>query len=147
LNSSKGKNLEEAFFDDLINFATRKTSIGEKYDSAKSIEDLIYYVSGQFLEATIPIMFSLKGPKRGVLILNIMKHIKPASYLAYWSRNNKIFSACLIYVVNQFRNHIEETYQILLDEAFIEKIEVQTGIIYSSYVEMDKNEESMLEKT
>lgn len=146
MNPNERENQEEALLNDLINLATRKTVIGEKYDSAKSMDDLLYYVSEQFLQATVSIMLSLKGPRRSKLVLDIMKHINHEGYLAYWNRKNKLFSACLIYIIDRFRNEIKETYQIILDEEFLEKIQIQTGIIYTNYLEVDKNEESMFKK-
>jgi len=135
---------EEITFEKLFEFATRKTPVREKYDSAKTVDDLIYFVAEQMLIAAISIMFSLKGPKRGSLILKILRKFKPQSYYAYWNRNNNLFSGCLIFVVNEFRKEVENDYHVKLNNDFIVRIITQTGVIYYSTIRMNEEEKEML---
>jgi len=143
MKDAKRNNLRIKEFEKFIEFATRKTAIAKKYNSAKSIDDLIYFVSEQMLIAVIPIMFSLKGPKRGNLILKILKKLKPESYYAYWNRNNKLFSECLIFVVDKFKKFVENYYHIKLNNDLIARLATQTGVVYYSTLHMDEGEKEM----
>jgi len=135
---------EELEFEKLLEFVTRKTAIGKKYDSAKTVDDFIYFVAEQILISVISIMFSLKIPKRGTLILKILKKFKPERYYAFWNRNNNLFSKCLIFVVNEFKKDIENAYSVKLDTDFIARIITQTSVLYYSTIRMNEEEKEML---
>jgi len=134
--------MDKITFEDLLQWAHRKSFTGKKYESTRNIDEFVYYVSERILLSVVSIMLSLKRPKRGRYILKILKKFRPKSYYSYLNRENKLFSECLIFIIAKFKKYVEENSNLKLDNHLIEMIATQTGTIY--YGELRLNEEEKI---
>lgn len=128
----------------LIDIVTRETDISRKYSKASNIDELNMFFSEQLCIAAASIMLSLKPPKRGALILRLLKYIKPSSYLSYWNRNNKMFSQCILFVLDRFKEYLESTHsKVNLDEKYYDNLAVMSGVYLYNLIGMSDDEREM----
>jgi len=107
-NINYDKPTGDALFSQLLEHVNRETEIGKKYASALTLDDLTYMAAAQICIAAASIMFSFRYPKRGSLVLYIMKKVAPSAYTAYRDRDVKLFSQCVLFVVNRMKEHMEK---------------------------------------
>lgn len=94
---------DEQLLNGLMHGATKKDELSQKYDVAKDIDELILIASERLCISAATIMFSLKGPERGNLILRVLKKIRPKSYESYWNRNNNLFAQCVFLLIEKLK--------------------------------------------
>lgn len=134
-------------FDEIFQRLLQKSDIEKKYDSAQSMDDLFYYFSEQIALSAASIMFSLKGPKRGALILGIMNVTNQKSYTKYWDRNNRLFCQCLMVVADRLRPFFKKQIEPEDGEEILDKATGWGAGAYSGIARLSPRENSIFKKT
>lgn len=82
----------------LLEYSSHPSELSQQYDAAKDLDELLLIGAERVFIAALSIFFSFKIPKRGVLILRILKHLNRRSYDHHFNLTNRLFSECDVYV-------------------------------------------------
>jgi len=97
----------EKQFEDFLYAMTKPRIYGEKYLSAETSDDLLLSLGEACCIAAFSIVKIFGLPRRGALILRIIKVFSKKSYDRYLYLYNFTFSHCLIYITRKMRKTIE----------------------------------------
>ena len=85
-------------FDQLMSWASQRGHYGKQYDSAKTTNDLMVSLSEALMFSAVSIVQTLRPPKRGRLILWIMKKISRSSYEHFLGTTNGLYVHTILYL-------------------------------------------------
>lgn len=138
---NKDKLTAEDFLSHLLEQVNRETEVGRKYAKALDVEELTYMVAEQICIAAASIMFAFKHPKRGRLVLKLMKKTIPSAYAEYQDRNNGLFAQCSLFVVNRMKEHMDRFHpEIVLYQKDYDQLAVWAGVEYYSLIKMEEDD-------
>ncbi|OGP30436.1 MAG: hypothetical protein A2073_05675 [Deltaproteobacteria bacterium GWC2_42_11] len=144
MNDNQTNISEEINLKQIIDFVSKETNVSRKYSEASDIEKLNMFFSKQICIASTSIVLSLKLPKRGAFILRLLKYIKPSSYFSYWNLYNKVFSQCILFVLDRFKEYLEACHKdVHLDKEYFDNLAVMSGITLYNIIDMSDDEREM----
>jgi len=118
----------------------QKTELALEYDRAKTLDDLFAVASDRVCLAAFQIMSSFRLPKRGLLILWILKRINRSSYDRYWNQSNRLFSQCVIFVTSALCEFINQEGSVNVDRQFLERMTTAAGVQWYQMTKMSSDE-------
>jgi len=90
---------EESTFEDLYSSITRPRYYGQEYLNANSEEKLLLLLGEACCISAFSLLQILKLPKRGHIILDLIKAFSPKRYRKHYFLYSFSFSHCLIYLI------------------------------------------------
>lgn len=105
----------------LIELTEERKYYGQKYDKSKSQNELLLWLGEAVCISTIKIVYSLKPPRRGSLILKAMKVFSKSSYNSYYEIKNNLFAESLFYVVEKLKEAFNSWAKIKNPDYIIEQ--------------------------
>lgn len=131
---------EHPLLNSLFEAATRKTELALEYDRAKTLDDLFVIASDRVCLAAFQIMSCFRLPKRGTLILALLKRINRSSYDRYWDQSNRMFSECAIFVTSRLCEFINQHGSVYADNQFFEHMTTWAGVQWYNMNKMSADE-------
>ncbi|HUG66778.1 MAG TPA: hypothetical protein VMM76_03435 [Pirellulaceae bacterium] len=131
---------EHPLLNSLLEAGTRKTELALEYDRAKSLDDLFVTASNRICLAAFQIMSCFRLPKRGMLVLWVLKRINRSAYDRYWDQSNHLFSACAIFVASRLRDFINRDGSVYADDQFFERMTTWAGVQWCNMIKMSPDE-------
>ena len=131
----------EQTFEDLLVAMTKPRIYGKKYLSAETSDDLLLVLGESFCVAAFSIVHIFGLPRRGRLILKLIKALSKQSNDRHHYLYNFTFSHCLIYITRKTQQAIEKKIG-LQAEGVAEKAYANGGLYYAflcSYTQEDKD--------
>jgi hypothetical protein len=92
---------EDQALDALMAWAHQRGHYGQKYEESKSLNELLAWLGEAVCISAFRIVQSLKPPRRGRLLLNIMKSLARSSYDSYLQTRNNLFAESMFYVADR----------------------------------------------
>lgn len=136
---------QEQSFDDIFGPFLQKSELSKKYDTASTLDDLFLTAAERVCLSAASIMLSLKGPKRGRLVLKALKIFKHQAYDAYWNRNNKLFVQCLIFIMDKLKTFCYGKGIVISEEHF-DQLATWAGVYYCNLLNMSSDEKEIFKK-
>ena len=96
----------ELKIEDILEFAKHPRYYGQKYLVADSKEKLLLVLGEACCIAAFSLVKILKLPKRGSLVLDLMKVICPHRYRNWFFLHDFSFSHCLIFITRKLRDEL-----------------------------------------
>ena len=115
---------------------------GKEYHNAKSIDELLYIASEPLGLATINIFFALQPPKRGELVLRILKSLKPRNYYKYWDVTNTLSTESLFYILEELNIYFSSS-GVSISQDELDCLCGYVASFLSTTAEYSKEEEKM----
>jgi len=131
---------EHRLLNSLLEAAMQKTELALEYDRAKTLDDLFVTASERVCLAAFQIMSCFRIPKRGTLILWLLKRINRSSYDRYWDQSNRLFSECAIFVTSRLRELINQDGTVYADSNFFEQLTTWAGVQWYNMMKMSPDE-------
>lgn len=129
-----------SLIDELFERVTQKSEIAVEYDRAATLDDLLLTASERLCLAACRIMLSFRLPKRGIVVLQVLKWISPSSYDRYWTQLNNVFSECAIFVAVKLRDHVNRDGNVSASEHFVRQMTTWAAVQWYSINRMSPDE-------
>lgn len=131
---------EHPLLNSMFEAATRKTELALEYDRATTLDDLFVTASDRVCLAAFQIMSCFRLPKRGTLVLSLLKRFNRSAYDRYWDQSNRLFSECAIFVTSRLRDFINRDGNVYADAQFFERLTIWAGVQWYSMIKMSPDE-------
>lgn len=137
---SDWRSFDDPWLDALFERALQKSELTLEYDRAANLDDLFIAASKRVCLAAYRIMSSFRIPKRGLLILRLMKRINRSSYNRYWVLENGLMSECLIFIAAGLREFVNSKSGAVADNLFLEQMTTWAGMHWYRLTKMSSEE-------
>lgn len=138
--SNEDSETQPQSFSEFYKKCPEPTELSLLYDRVEDLGALFAVASRKLHLAAFVIMSEFTLPKRGGIVLSLLKRINRKSYDSYWALMMRLFSECAIFVAVSLQEYVNKNSEAHSEDEFWRELATSVGVRYYTDLKLKKDE-------